>query len=526
MILSIVMTLHITARFAWHDNLWNGKICRDPSGNIYCRGNYSLLSSRIQRRINLEIEEKYKEKEFCDITGGYIPPCFWCINAFGENECIIQDMHPFADLEWTKEKFEHVKPLDVEICKFSIFTWCFRLSFAEEGSPEGRYPADLEERIEKYLRYIVPGKSMVFFYLNYSNPISGDEYKRLLLGAAVVKEVAPPKKYEIPRNILENVRKGRGMQNFPEIAWFFRITLDPETAFILPYHHYLEWIDEAETDEEKDKRLKMLKEVAIPIDEPTLYPHFKYVSMHLSTDQAIYLMYLFKMSLRKMKDHRVIPCSVLNEISKKIDNNLQLLWKNRGKYPGFKAAVTSILKDRFGENSNEVAEKLERIIVSELRDLSEYFENQKTINIRDLKLKNALTILEKQKNKIEFLSRFDLSPRQMENVLEIIAENGLKTIKKNPYVLLEKYTYDQVEHWNWEESDSGIDLYNLDIALLPDLNYANWFFEEFDPKSPQRIRAIISKILLSTALIKTWGRSDQNSICIHKLRSFPWTQIL
>ena len=242
--------------------------------------------------------------------------------------------------------------------------------------------------------------------------------------------------------------------------------------------------------------------------------------MHLSTDQAIYLMYLFKMSLRKMKDHRVIPCSVLNEISKKIDNNLQLLWKNRGKYPGFKAAVTSILKDRFGENSNEVAEKLERIIVSELRDLSEYFENQKTINIRDLKLKNALTILEKQKNKIEILSRFDLSPRQMENVLEIIAENGLKTIKKNPYVLLEKYTYGQVEHWNWEESDSGIDLYNLDIALLPDLNYANWFFEEFDPKSPQRIRAIISKILLSTALNEGDTYLPRSEI-IERIKDYP-----
>ena len=45
---------HLTVRFAWHDNKWNGKICKNPRMNFYCRGNYSLLSPRIQKRIKLQ----------------------------------------------------------------------------------------------------------------------------------------------------------------------------------------------------------------------------------------------------------------------------------------------------------------------------------------------------------------------------------------------------------------------------------------------------------------------------------------
>jgi exodeoxyribonuclease V alpha subunit len=30
------MTQHISARLAWHDSGWNGRVCRNPKGNTYC----------------------------------------------------------------------------------------------------------------------------------------------------------------------------------------------------------------------------------------------------------------------------------------------------------------------------------------------------------------------------------------------------------------------------------------------------------------------------------------------------------
>jgi hypothetical protein len=35
------MTQHLTARLAWHDDGWNGHVCRNPAANTYCVGHYS-----------------------------------------------------------------------------------------------------------------------------------------------------------------------------------------------------------------------------------------------------------------------------------------------------------------------------------------------------------------------------------------------------------------------------------------------------------------------------------------------------
>ena len=102
---------HITIRVAWHDNKWNGKICKNPSGNVYCIDNYSLLSSRIQRRRNIEIEEKFKEMSISEVKNntGYVPPCYWCINILGKEKYVIEDIHPFGDTGNELALFHHLK---------------------------------------------------------------------------------------------------------------------------------------------------------------------------------------------------------------------------------------------------------------------------------------------------------------------------------------------------------------------------------------------------------------------------------
>ncbi|MCD6590522.1 MAG: hypothetical protein J7K72_00960, partial [Candidatus Aenigmarchaeota archaeon] len=190
---------HLTVRFAWHDNKWNGKICKNPSENVYCVDNYSLLSSRIQRRRNVEIEEKFKERPISEVkdNSNYIPPCYWCINILGKEEYGIEDIHPFGD---TWDKFSNVPPLSESLKPFSIFTWNFKLSFTTTGAY--KYPPDLEDRVRKYIKNIEPLKSITFFYANYSNPITGDERKYLVLGAGLVKEkIKFPKEYDFPKEL-------------------------------------------------------------------------------------------------------------------------------------------------------------------------------------------------------------------------------------------------------------------------------------------------------------------------------------
>ncbi len=41
------MTAHISARIAWHQNGWNGRVCQDPAANVYCVGRHSIPAASI-----------------------------------------------------------------------------------------------------------------------------------------------------------------------------------------------------------------------------------------------------------------------------------------------------------------------------------------------------------------------------------------------------------------------------------------------------------------------------------------------
>ena len=119
------MVKHVSVRFAWHDNKWNGTICDSPKENVYCIGNYSLLSPRIQRRVRKDIEEAFKGKPISELVRKtkYLPPCYWSINAQGKDSLSIEDPHPFADTKsWGSKFSKSVPPLKDTLQSFSVFT--------------------------------------------------------------------------------------------------------------------------------------------------------------------------------------------------------------------------------------------------------------------------------------------------------------------------------------------------------------------------------------------------------------------
>jgi len=488
---------HLTVRFAWHDGKWNGKVCRNPSENIYCVDNYSLLSSRIQRRRKVEIEEKFRGCDISEIKNeaNYTPPCYWCINALGSKECLIEDAHPFAD---TWDKFRVVPPIKEIIKPYSVFTWNFNLSFNAPGNYI--HPPDLENRVKKYIDEIKPRQSIVFFYANYGNPITGDERKYLLLGAGLVREKPQfPKSYNFPQKLYDEMNKKRPV--FPKIAWQLQIPLDPETTFILPYHEYLEWIEQNDSIE-RDEKEKYLDTVAVRIDDSTIIPHFKYVSMHLPHDKAIYLLYKLKKAVKEMKGHGVVSIEQINDIERKIDKLLNIAWKERGKYPGFKNLLEVLLKNDFEESMLEgIIDEVMSCLIRNFGSVEEFLQNKnnKKLIVKDDKLRRAIDVIERQFELLEFLSRFDFSREQFKNVINLIGEKGLHAFKSNPYLLLEDYPYDiKDDDWDIENNDYGISVYQLDIALIPDPEYTDWE-TLYDSRSLERVRALITKILKDAA---------------------------
>ena len=497
------MVKHTTIRFAWHDDKWDGSICKNPERNIYCTGNYSLLSPRVQRRIDIETEESYRDQRISKTRKerNYVPPCYWCINALGTDKYNVEEAHPFSDAGRMSSEFRTVPSLKYDLDRFSVFSWNFKLGYAPKGSYQ-RYvpPEELKIRASDYLGEIESERSIAFFYANYSNPITADDYKYLLLGAALVKETREPQEYKIPRELVERVQSQRHMANFPKTAWQFQMLLEPDTVFVFPYNEYLALIEENQVD--ATEQWKQLDEVAVRIEEKTLIPHFKYVSMHLPHDKAIYLLYLMRQSVRHMKEQEIIKSSLLVEIESKISRLLAHAWKERGKYPGFCGVVFLVLRNDFDkEHLKKLIPRIRKHITESFGSIEDFLEkNQEDVSrsCSSSDITKSLRILSKNKEYVKFLSMFDFSTKQFENVQKIVDRLGVETLKKNPYLILENYQFDFHDAWNIEESDYGIGLYQIDIPLIPDPSYVDWEALH-DARSPERLRALVSKILYDVA---------------------------
>ncbi len=396
-------------------------------------------------------------------------------------ECVIDDYHPFADTERRfSPEFAKVPLLKYNLNKFCVFSWNFKLGYAEKGAYE-RYvpPEELKKRTKQYLKELKKGKSIVFFYANYSNPITADYYKYLLLGAGVVKEVKEPKEYDIPEDLVERMRSQRGMANMPTTAWQFQILLDPDTAFVLPYHEYLDLIDKEKDENASIELWKKLDDVAIRTEENTLVPNFKYVSMHLEHDKAIYLLYLIRQSISQMKKHNLIDHSLINEVEQKVDKLLELSWKQRGKYPGFRNALYVTLSHDFDEEylKETMIPKIEKYIKENYGSIEKFLECLEEIKPSvPSDIVKPLRILKKNKDRLEFLSLFDFSIIQFENIERTIDTFGFDTVKANPYIILENYHFDFQDSWDINECDYG--LANGSIGYIK--SDGDIYFEDID----------------------------------------------
>ena len=122
-------------------------------------------------------------------------------------------------------------------------------------------------RNRNYVQY----NSLVFFYLNYDNPISEEQEKCALAGCAIIRTSSRlPQDFHFSKSGSEKERGGPMMQNSPTTNWGIQISYDFEGSGIrLPYHEWGDYI--AEHPEESEK----LEEIKVLIEERSLVFGFK-----------------------------------------------------------------------------------------------------------------------------------------------------------------------------------------------------------------------------------------------------------
>lgn len=512
---------HMTLRVAWHDNKWNGKVCKNPELNDYCIGEHSLLSKRIRHSRNLEKENAHKEEDPNLEEWDYLPPCFWSINLRGDNSFKTVHRNPAAP------EFPEIND---SITPNTVYTWPFKLSFNRSDKlykQDGAYPKNLESRVERFRNKFKESDSIIFLYSNYSNPVSGDEDKYLILGCSLLKEnIEKPKYFNPTKEQLDKRRENFPYKYFPKINWAMKVKLDfPKNGVILPYHEYLE-------DAEETNNYEKLDEMKVTVDESHLTPSFKYVAMDIDDDTAIYILTKIKRSLYIIKDHgRITEYEVDEEISK-VERFLQLSWEKRGHFPSFNILANLLVEDKV--NYDNFLEKLKveegdnyiHILESLLSlgaDIPNYLRDYKG-DLRHL----AAALHDRGISPLDFLklTMLNLSLHQFNRIikgnLSANSNYSLAQIIKNPYLLYEEYEPDIVEDENeGGDLDAIIPLYKIDIAYFPDKKYLEkiWELQEITESDVRRIRALVLAYLKSLELK---GDCFDDSTSIEKdLKNYP-----
>jgi len=446
------MTVHISARMAWHDCGWNGNVCRNPKANTYCVGQYSFPGEMIAERRDVDWEESNETKGNPIHRLNRVPPCMYSVNAFGANEFEALGDPP----SWFKDGTETRK---WKMPPYTIATWPYEEMYREEvQNPERTHPrydpVKRRQFMQEYFSSIKPDASLIFYYSNYSNPFSENEQLRYaIVGVSRIKQVGEE---------LTWINQSAEMEKrYGPNVWLRNISSHyPDQGLRLPYHLYLD-------------KPEILERILFVPDNPR---HFKYATRHISDDGALGL-------IERLRE----IVGVLIEIGDASENwtmrqewlasVMAELWDNRGIYPGL-GCVLDYLK--FREAIPYAIQQIGKQGEQKVKDTLFKLIEGKTDSVRGLEVppKQLSTVRKKWKELDadaqvlvrDSLPRFDLQTEQIANVLDQPESVSIYAkpadINADPYILCEQYvgdgpddqiTFSQIDHGVFPSPELGVE---------------------------------------------------------------------
>ncbi|HOJ07766.1 MAG: AAA family ATPase [Ignavibacteriales bacterium] len=474
---------HFTIRVAWHDSAWNGTICKDPLANRYCSGYNSLLSERIRRNKeeNIELEKKYAGKKLTKID--YLPPCYWSINLNGDETIKVNHLNPAA--------IKELEPIEETLKDNSIFSWPFAISFNrtnKEIKSEGAYPPNLDNvRIPLFREKVKKGESVAFIYAKFSNPFTEEERQYLVIGVAIVEDkgdllsFGPMEKIEAKRKIRFPKNK-----NFPVKNWALQFNLDESTKVFMPYHEYLE---KSKSITDSKLRQDLLDKIKVAITETELNHCFKYVAMDINDDEAIYILSKMRQKLIDCKNDGIVDPAEMNRRIQQVENLIKHCWKHRGYFPGFEVLAEQLLQREtiFSEfiteikkfEGDEQADKIVELLEDPKSDSdfkkykNDLYELKETLETRGITADKFLELTMLNLTKHQFKRILEGKVKDYDSYrhkVDVRDKTPLEEICANPYLLVEEYLPEEnIQDENTgEELDYPIELFKVDIAYFPD----------------------------------------------------------
>ena len=421
------MATHITLRLAWHNDGWNGHICKNPKQNTYCIGQYSYPGDMIKTNRDLEWEERTDVKGKGCSKLDSSPACALSINAFGKEHLKALSTPP----DWFRDGSRGVY---IDIPPSTVCIWPYEEMYTEDvmlSAKEGQ-KYDYEERLRKaenYFKELQNDKSLIFYYANYSNPFSEeDQRKYVIIGLSRLKRIGRVQYYE---NVSDQIKK----KYAGGFVWQMPVTSHyPDEGLKIPYEKY------------KDKP-EILQRILFTPDNPR---HFKYATRAVSNDDALSIIEKFLEIVNVLIE---IEDDTENWVVRKewLLNLFNELWNDRGAYPGlpialsilnFEAGIEYYKKACSSKDDKNAYINIKSFITGKTKKITglTISEKEATSLQRNWKLRSD----EEQNFIIDILPRFDISKQQAENILsEERSDNGiyyqLNEINGNPYIITENY---------------------------------------------------------------------------------------
>lgn len=456
------MTIHLSARLAWHDRGWDGCVCNDPIGNVSCVVHDHIRDSRVDAD-----EIKYAEKPLCEIS--YRPPCSRDPGVYSQRGYSITHRDP---LEWRK-----LPSTDEDILPYTAVTSPYGRMFAEKGGWE-LDPEKQLENLKGFFSALSPKRSLVFFYLKDGQPFI-ETSQRIITGIGRISKIGPQLYFGGPgddKGHLYPIWSRSIVQNYPS------------EGFRLPLQEYVRNGYDA-TD-------------MLCLVPHTMQGSFSYVAEHVTDDAAVTIVERLIRSIRTV----ILENKVIGGWEQHLgwlEKVLSEVWHNRGPYPGLGSALI-YLGCRSGMS-------FQREIIKAVSDKK---ENPWSFVEAILEGRRPPTFPGHTKNLLEasgrwrsepeirkallrLLSRFEVTPDQVERVMHPTKrkDSGIpvdeSAIIDNPYLLSELDL--------GGEDSNPLDFNTIDHGMLPSPDIADASIEPVKNDDDRRVRALLSTVLQSAS---------------------------
>ncbi|SHH01921.1 ATP-dependent exoDNAse (exonuclease V), alpha subunit, helicase superfamily I [Thermosyntropha lipolytica DSM 11003] len=475
---------HLSIRVHWHDNGWNGTVCKNPAENYCCSEKEKCKCEDSKNDWGNVIKDNKKYTECIHKRGAFLADkkFQYSYEYYEYNEkttFTVTVQHPpysaaVYPFRWGWNKSDTNKKWDYLKDKGAI-------------QKEGRKIKINRERVnELFFSEIRSKESLCIFYTRADKkigfPESSSKGSIMVVGIGRVLEV------------IQAEADSNG--NYPYDANFIQHSIrgDYQDGFILPYITC------------REEFLKKIKEEDLEnyiVYAPNYDEEFSYVCEHVSDDTAIEVLLSCKNAVIDAEAYAKEWKERYGEnVLKWINDRLGELWQKRGVYPGLGAVLEGALGLKLGVL---IAEEI-KANIKEDEDPWDYVDKifkqpDQAKNLLPEELAEKITDVvcqkwtnidkdDESKEFLKLISRLQLTVEEVKYLFEKFKKKDHKEMLSNPYLIYEK-TRDWVKN--------NIDLERVDRGIFPPTNIR----KKFPLPGPSAVSDISDKRRIRAFIIKT-----------------------